>query len=1236
MIQTQTNQHASEHDSIRVRLRRTSLTGTLAPVAAVLAVTVQLVGVLNVIVRRSLDTQGEAQLSTQAQDMLAICTSQQELLTQMVNRSLNMALQQLAERGGISFSSTRRSWTATNQLTQQSVTTSLPLMQIGGTPVTITTDPSVRVAIVDDITRNLGSTCTIFQRMNERGDMLRVATSVINASGQRAIGTYIPAVTDDGKPNPVISSVLSGKRFLGRAQVVNQWYVAAYQPLKNSQGKVIGMLYAGVPINSAESLRKAFENSRTGRTGHVMVVGGSGNQRALMIVSPNNSAETFQAYDLSGKPATDSLLDQAAGLKPGDTITRTVRLSEKGPARVASIAYFAPWDWVIVCSIEQSELRAAIGHVNLAMFGLVVLVILIGGAFSWWITRQTMQYSGALVDRLYRLGGSSDRLAAGRIDDQIDVSGSDEIAELSRSLDTMSRSIRELIDETTRLHDSAAALDLAARGNSGAFQGAYAQLVDGINQMMDITLGLLDGIPTPVMILDRHQTVKYVNLAAAGLLGRSADECLGSSCATLLGSSVYGAACHTRLVLETGEIRTCDAEAQLPNGRRWLRMTTGPIRNTSGEIIGAFETLIDVHEEKQVLQEVNELVGAAANGNLNQRGDASRYTDKGYQAIIQSVNALSDAVAKPVQAASSALVLLGKGQLPDLRLEDYPGDFRIIHDSLEQCAQAIEHLIADTNRLTAAARDGMVTVRADESTHQGEYRTIIAGVNSALNALMRPVEAVTRGLDALSRSHMPEIDATAYTGDFIALRQSLERCSGALQLLIRDTQQLTESAQRGLLAVRADAAAHRGEYALIIQGINATLDAIVRPIRAASDCMERLAQGQTPMVELNDYPGDYAQMGQSLNRCAEAIRRLIRDTSALTQAAILGQLDTRANSAEHLGEYRAIIEGINSTLDAMTEPINEAAEVLRRVAERDLTVRMQARYQGRFADIERAINTAVSTLDQELQLVARSAEQVAAAASEVGAAAQAQAQSASEQASSLEEIAGSLTEMSSMTRQNAANALEAQQIANAATEGVERGAQSMQELSNAIGEIERSAQDTSRILKTIDEIAFQTNLLALNAAVEAARAGDAGKGFAVVAEEVRSLAQRCAQAARETGELVERAAASASTGVQLNAEVTRHLERIVQQTRRVSEVMHEIAAASSEQSLGVEQVNGAVSQLDAVTQRNAANAEESSSASQELESLSDGMLSRVGTFTLTRQLSQQRAPDTARRPVRTH
>jgi len=236
-----------------------------------------------------------------------------------------------------------------------------------------------------------------------------------------------------------------------------------------------------------------------------------------------------------------------------------------------------------------------------------------------------------------------------------------------------------------------------------------------------------------------------------------------------------------------------------------------------------------------------------------------------------------------------------------------------------------------------------------------------------------------------------------------------------------------------------------------------------------------------------------------------------------------------------------------------------------------------------------------------------SSEQVAAASSQVASTSQSLAEGSSEQASSLEETSSSLEEMAAQTRQNADNAEQADSSVKETAKVVENGVSSMERMNAAINEIKDSSNETSKIIKTIDDIAFQTNLLALNAAVEAARAGEAGKGFAVVAEEVRNLAQRSAEAAQNTAQLIEKSQENANNGVSVAEEVATQLNSIKDSSAKVNTLISEIAAASREQTQGIDQVNTAVSEMDKVVQKNAADSEESASAAEELSSQASEM-----------------------------
>ncbi len=254
--------------------------------------------------------------------------------------------------------------------------------------------------------------------------------------------------------------------------------------------------------------------------------------------------------------------------------------------------------------------------------------------------------------------------------------------------------------------------------------------------------------------------------------------------------------------------------------------------------------------------------------------------------------------------------------------------------------------------------------------------------------------------------------------------------------------------------------------------------------------------------------------------------------------------------------------------------------------------------------ITRPINRVISGLSE-------GAAQVASAAGQVNNASQQLASGAAEQAAALEQTSSSLEEMASMTKTNADNASQANHLAGEANQVVETTSQAMGELTKSMAEISQASEDTGRIIRTIDEIAFQTNLLALNAAVEAARAGEAGAGFAVVAEEVRNLAMRAAEAAKNTAGLIEGTLGKVKEGSAIVARADQAFTGVATISAKVSGLVGEIAAASAEQAKGIEQVNKAANEVDKVTQQNAANAGESAAAAEELTSQAETMTGYV-------------------------
>jgi methyl-accepting chemotaxis protein len=368
-------------------------------------------------------------------------------------------------------------------------------------------------------------------------------------------------------------------------------------------------------------------------------------------------------------------------------------------------------------------------------------------------------------------------------------------------------------------------------------------------------------------------------------------------------------------------------------------------------------------------------------------------------------------------------------------------------------------------------------------------------------------------------------------------------------------------------------------------------------------------------MALRDNTGEF--VGVAVEWLDNNDRAAYRDeVSKVINAAKTGDLNLRGDLSAMSDIFKPMLQGVNDIVDNIVAPITEIRERLTNVAEGDLTAYVTGDYEGDHEALKMALNNTLDNLNEIMHSVKGSSEQMAQGSGQVSDSSQSISQGATEQAASLEQITASMNEMASQTKQNAENANQANQLAQSAQSGAEKGNEMMNNMLGAMSEIDDSAQKISKIIKVIDEIAFQTNLLALNAAVEAARAGVHGKGFAVVAEEVRNLAARSANAAKETTELIEGSIKKVDAGTNVANTTSESLQEIVGGIGKVTDLIGEIAAASNEQSLGINQVNQGLVQLDQVTQQNTANAEESAAASLELSEQANQLTEILKQFTL--------------------
>jgi methyl-accepting chemotaxis protein len=632
---------------------------------------------------------------------------------------------------------------------------------------------------------------------------------------------------------------------------------------------------------------------------------------------------------------------------------------------------------------------------------------------------------------------------------------------------------------------------------------------------------------------------------------------------------------------------------------------------------------------RAMVQQTSRLTEAALAGQLRVRADVAAVPPE-FRPVVAGLNGTVDALVAPLNVAADYVDRIARGDVPPRITEEYRGDFSRIKDNLNALVDELSGLLGGMATMADAHRAGDTDAAVDEARFEGAWRSLAAGVNGNVSNYVLIVREILAILDRYAEGDFSPV-LRQLPGKQARANEALDLLRRNLQAFSEDVRALSAAAVNGELGARAEAGRYRGDWRLLVEGVNGTLDAISAPLAQTARTVDELAHGRVPPRLDQAWPGELDRLRENLNRCTASVNALVGDADGLARAAVEGRLSHRADAARHEGEYRKVVDGVNRALDAVLAPVDEASAVLERLAARDLSARVASTYQGDHARIARSVNEAAAALQAALREVARAVDEVASASSQIASSSAQVASGASEQASSLEETTSSLDTMTGLAARSTEPAREADEVARSARTAAEGGTGAMSRMAQSMAEVRRAAEGTSEIIKDINEIAFQTNLLALNAAVEAARAGEAGRGFAVVAEEVRSLALRSKEAATRTEALIRESVNQANAGEGTSREVAARLAEIQKAIARVSEIVAGIAEASAEQSSGIQRVARAVSEMDKVTQQNAASAEQSSSAAAELSGQAQGLESLVGSFRLD---GDRAASAPAARPAR--
>ncbi len=489
------------------------------------------------------------------------------------------------------------------------------------------------------------------------------------------------------------------------------------------------------------------------------------------------------------------------------------------------------------------------------------------------------------------------------------------------------------------------------------------------------------------------------------------------------------------------------------------------------------------------------------------------------------------------------------------------GIVQVIEDNSEEV-----RFTDEISRLAKASLDGNLRERGKPEDFQGRYRDLMTEVNAMLEAVIGPLNVTANYVDRISKGDIPPKITDDYNGDFNAIKLNLNACIDTLLSLQTEVQRLTAASKDGLLSERGKTEQFKGAYANLIGGVNQMLDAILLPIGEGNRILAQISNGKIDELIAQTYKGDHEKMKQAVNTVATVLQNLVKDTNMLTRAALEGKLSTRADASIHHGDFRKIVEGVNSTLDAVVGPMQDVSAVLTKLAGGDFTTLVTNNYAGDFDLLADAVNTLSKSVRSALEQIGRNVSLLASSSEELNKVSQSMGSNADETATqagvvsaaaeqvsnNVQTVATGAEEMSASIKEIAKNTAEASRVATSAVRTAE--------VTNVtISKLGQSSAEIGQVIKVITSIAQQTNLLALNATIEAARAGEAGKGFAVVANEVKELAKETAKATEDISRKIE--AIQGDTNGAVSA-----IGQISQVIGQISDIQTTIASAIEEQS----------------------------------------------------------------------
>jgi methyl-accepting chemotaxis protein len=611
------------------------------------------------------------------------------------------------------------------------------------------------------------------------------------------------------------------------------------------------------------------------------------------------------------------------------------------------------------------------------------------------------------------------------------------------------------------------------------------------------------------------------------------------------------------------------------------------------------------------LAELNGMAQKHAQGWVKEQLDTAKFSGA-YSRMAEEINELIQSRIAINRKLLGIVTQYAQGDF-SADMDVLPGETRVITETMDSAKRTFLEVNNEIRLLVEAGAQGDFSKRSDADRFEFMFRDILNNLNSLMETCDVGFNDVLRVADALAQGDLTQTITRDYPGALGAMKTGINDTIETINFFFAELNGMAQKHAQGWVKEQLDAAKFSGTYSRMAEEINELIQSRIAINRKLLGIVTQYAQGDFS-ADMDVLPGETRVITETMDSAKRTFLEVNNEIRLLVEAGAQGDFSKRSDADRFEFMFRDILNNLNSLMETCDVGFNDVLRVADALAQGDLTQTITRDYPGALGAMKTGINSTVENLKEMVGAIQESAYAINGASKEITAGNNDLSHRTEEQAASLEQTAASMEELASTVNANTDSAKQANHLAQGASDVASKGVEVVGQVVKTMDSINEAARKITEIIAVIDGIAFQTNILSLNAAVEAARAGEHGRGFAVVADEVRKLAQRAAAEAGEIKGLIGDSETKVAEGSKLVAHAGKTMEEIVEAIDKVTTIVSHISAASIEQNGGLNQINQAISQMDLVTQQNAALVEQAAAAAEAMQEQTETLTQMAGRF----------------------